>query len=302
MSFSSIIRRRMVVELGPNLNPVATRKGQQVVGPEDNYVCIDMFESDDGSSLQELQRQLRLHHSLQKAAGHWFALKHDAADLPLQNDTVDQIIAVNFFGDPSTWRKHDRIASEIARVLKPIGLVTVAETTPPHFVGLEQIRELMRREGLIQLSLGSEADAQIISRFSNIAPGDDGAFLAEFGFPQQETDADVINISAARSYSGGQEGVVSCSIGEVVEQLAGVVGTLAIAQSMAETSARQITGIHSSIAGLAMYGPSTHLAGNQEGLDGAFGGLSAGAGALAEAAGQLRAYASRVGVELPQAA
>ncbi len=225
-------RRRLVVELGPDGSPVGTRRGQNAIGPEDNYVCIDTFNGSDVER-REAQKWLAVHRRLMDAKGNWAALRRDASELTFRNRTVDHVIAVNFFGEPSTWNKHRRIAGEIARVLKPTGIVTVVETIPPRFIGLEQVRALMRDHGLVQVSSGSEHDLSRIGQFANTPSSDQDAFIADFAFPEQGKAGESIPESGrAGNYTapGGSVEHVN-SVGDLVAGVGRVLSSLAVARN-----------------------------------------------------------------------
>lgn len=277
-------RRRLVVELGPDGSPVAARPNQTVVGPEDNYVGIDLFGNNEEYRGQT-QRWLEICKKAGGAQGNWVAIMGDATQMRFGDHSVDEVVAVNFFGEPATWGKHQAIAAEVARVLKYKGLFTVVETIPPRFITLGIVRRLMKGAGLVQVSPGNETDINRIGQYSSVEdPEGAKPFIADFGFPAQDTDSSIATgVSAVPSEQTG--------VGDIVDGLEQIIGDLTIVRQVAEDSGHQIIDSVNQIAECAGEGaPGSSMADCQGAIGDAAVAMARGIGVLAEINGSLTEF------------
>lgn len=288
--------RRLVVELGCDAKPVGVRHGQRIIRPADDYICIDTFDGND-DYCHETQQLLRAHRRFKDANGHWVALRGDAADMKLPGSVVDLILAVNFFGDPSTWRKHEAVAREIARVLKTTGTATIVESQPPRIITLGHMVELMGQHDLHLASGPDPYNVDNIDRYADDAHTDHDSFAANFVFPDH-FQREVISVSQPGpdddlgSIDDGLEGEES--LGGVTRGVAFVIGMLTSAGSAAASAAEQTTAARHRVLAATAGSSNRHVITIQTGLKTAAELLEVNSQLLAETAADLGEYIVRV--------
>ena len=89
-------------------------------------------------------------------------VRGDSSELPFRDGTVDEVVAVDVFGNRENYARHGQVALEAARVLRQSGQLTVVETRSPRPLdaspaeSVPGLRGLMREAGLVQANRGLE--------------------------------------------------------------------------------------------------------------------------------------------------
>jgi SAM-dependent methyltransferase len=187
---SSPEQRRLVVEIGGGRKSftTSTRSGRRMLRQNEDVVIIDTFDNDP-KRFREAQSILTAYESLNGLPPQRTVHQCSANDMPFKDRTVNEVVAINFFGDHRTPPIHDEVAQEIARVLRRDGLVTVVETYTPDRIPLDTLRALMGRVGLRQLNEGEEHNPTKIVQYADL-PGrrQYGDYHAAFGFPVERPE------------------------------------------------------------------------------------------------------------------
>jgi ubiquinone/menaquinone biosynthesis C-methylase UbiE len=130
------IENQTIVEIGPGINPIFELFENETfkkIGKGSKYIAIDCD--------QEVIKKLKFQNSFKQKG--YEAMKGDLENLPLKNDSVDQIWLMNVFGNLQNNPKklHDGtlqysssahgIFQELTRVVKPKGKVYIGEIILP---------------------------------------------------------------------------------------------------------------------------------------------------------------------------
>lgn len=126
-----------VLEIGPGTG-FYTLEAARRVGPRGRLICIDLQQE----MLRHTSRRL-------DGAGHRAAIvRADAQALPLRAGSVDHVLLITVLGEIP-----DRAAalSEISRVLRPFGCLSVSEQFPdPDFVTTRTLRRELAAAGFVE--------------------------------------------------------------------------------------------------------------------------------------------------------
>lgn len=136
--------------------------------PDQHLICLGLFDGPNAmhnaigaKAMMDIQNGL--------LPGKRSVVRASVLHLPFGEQTMDEVIAANLFGDVRFGEAAtNRAAQEIARVLKPGGELTVVETISPTVVPREVLRETMRPHGFQQTNIGSEQLPELISAYSDV--------------------------------------------------------------------------------------------------------------------------------------
>lgn len=116
--------KRVFVEIGTRDFPISW-VGNKKFGKNDIYAGLDLNES----HLREGRENTDSADKLQKNI---YFIRADAATLPFENETTDEIFFGNVFGDPSiSIQKKETFLEEAKRILKNGGNIIIKETNTP---------------------------------------------------------------------------------------------------------------------------------------------------------------------------
>lgn len=118
---------KLYVEVGSGGSPAFFVSGRSL-NPEDRYVTVDFVEEEVRNS--KMFGEINFGDSFQ-------AIRGDGRKLPLKDESVDEVIFNNVFGDRRTMGRNQML-SEAVRVLKTGGRVILTE----HITPVDFIREL----------------------------------------------------------------------------------------------------------------------------------------------------------------
>ena len=132
---------RLFVEIGTSYNP-ATFQGRRAFGESDIYIGFD-------KDMRTVQQG--------KEKNDWVSDRHgknvffaagDGTEMPLKNESADELYFGNVFGDPGAERQedfHKRLLTEAQRLLRNTGTLIIGETNTPH--ELESLTKKLQESG-----------------------------------------------------------------------------------------------------------------------------------------------------------
>ncbi len=242
---------RLIVELGCGSKPFSTRvaHGRRILGPNERYIGVDNF-GDSQRKLEDAKLLVSLYEQTNGLPPQRSIQYGNADALPFDDREVDEIIAVNFFGDHRTKLIHRDIAHEIARVLSRSGRLTVVETYTPDRIKPPDLRKLLGRYSLQQTNNGSEYSPNDIAQYADPPQSTRyGAYCAHFEFGRGEPKAG--QERSAGVALGAAGGAPSTNIGEINDQLYGIYRTLSAATSAAREAWQQTSQSSRAVSELA---------------------------------------------------
>jgi len=150
---------KIYVEIGSGGNP-AFFVSKKALNPGDKYFVVD-FNPDD-HKISNVFGKMHFGEAYE-------AVFANGKALPFENDSADEIIFSNVFGDPKTFGR-DKLLMEAARVLKPDGgqIIITEHITPADFVKeiggtKEDITQFLSKHGIplkVKKISREEADAE----------------------------------------------------------------------------------------------------------------------------------------------
>ncbi len=207
----------MIVDVGCGEFPWANDVNRRNLGPDDEYIGIDLFPNltdETLTGINSLAAQLS-----EITGGNPLRLERgDATQLPLEDESADEVIFTNIFGYAPVAAQRPAMVAEAVRILKrPYGTITVVETYTPGRMPLEQLRELFDAHGFVQMNPGGERRSENINWYSD--PRSDGtSYIATFfRLPPPEEEAPVTSVQVPPS--GGGAAGASSTVGGVSEQV-----------------------------------------------------------------------------------
>lgn len=136
--------------------------------PDQHLICTGLFDGPnptqtaiDASRMMEIQNNL--------FPGRRSVVRASVLHLPFGEQIMDEVIATNLFGDPRFGEGAvSEAASEIARVLKTGGELTVVETISPTVLSSEALRETIQSHGFRQTNTSSEQGHELVLAYSDV--------------------------------------------------------------------------------------------------------------------------------------
>ncbi|MFQ5737433.1 MAG: class I SAM-dependent methyltransferase [Acidobacteriota bacterium] len=134
-----------ILEVGPGSGYYSLATAQRLQ-PDGHLICLDIQ--------QEMLAATRERFGMDGRAAADF-LRADAGALPLASDSIDRVLLIGVLGEFPDRR---RALDEIARVLRPMGRLSVCEQLPdPDFVTKRTLRSELGRLGFSELSTRGHA-------------------------------------------------------------------------------------------------------------------------------------------------
>lgn len=146
--------KHFVLEIGVGAYPFPAI-GERKIGVGEVYLGID-----NGSRTADWNEKAIKRLSEMEEKGDSLSLAAaDAECLPLQSNSVDEVVMSNLFGDPRLNSRIPYMVWEGQRVLKPGGLLVVVETLTPNYCPIRGVKDWV-----IPLGFGVQEAYEGISR------------------------------------------------------------------------------------------------------------------------------------------
>lgn len=161
--------RRIIVEIGCGEVPFPLAAHHRQISSDEFYIGVDRRPQIRNASnfLSSLVR------------GRSALLQADGLALPLSNESVDEVVLCNVLGDRATLAVNPGMLTEVERVLKLAGEVTVVETYTADAYPVTKLRREMSARNLLQSNRGHEVDLDGVSQYADVTSGEPGTLRYE---------------------------------------------------------------------------------------------------------------------------
>jgi SAM-dependent methyltransferase len=160
-----------IIEAGFNTYPSFGAPGRQALEKDQLYIGLGRFVDPRNPGVDPGQLARGTKFCLDVRNGLDFGTRHvvrgDVTNMPFGNNFADAIIVPNVIGDPAFPNIRNALG-EVARVLRPLGRLTVVETLDRDTLPVDHVARMLRTFGFHRdMDSGDEHNPALIAQYAD---------------------------------------------------------------------------------------------------------------------------------------